>query len=1300
MDSFTSETEADLVASSGSASEEDVKQTSSYKSTSTLKGWFQGHSFVKKNLHKPATCHHCSDLLWGILGTTGMVCEVCNFLAHEKCMRAVVTACTCIAPFLTKDPVPHCWSEIGHFKRKFCNVCRKRVDDLLALKCEICEYYSHYECLDFVAADCKQCATSTLTSMAKSPTCIPDTVETRNSYMMSRLLKNFSKSYSSNDPNDSLLIDLTDNELTNKCINNINTTTTNTTATSAVSNTIPSTMFTTSSTNTSVALISHSSSTNTPKTSAQCTPEIGELALLEAVKTLSSSLSASPQTTLGTSEEQVLCTTKSATDTSIPPVKSSLISSHVQQSHHWREGNLPVNSKCASCRKTCWSAECLTGLRCEWCGVTAHYSCYRNIPLECDFGVLRNIMLPPYCVSVPRTSLLVEQIIGMCRPQPETLMGVQALTDEFSSNGDSPEESGIERKSTKDKTDRDFDDYVRVYDGWGRFRKKQCRYLSLGRSVSVLKVIELSLKAFQLPPDEARDYYLVEVNEKDGSEHRLHSSGCFKSQLQFETRRPQIIIRSRDRNQDREYIQTFPGTLDQFTDVELLPIQISVTRDTTVHDVILQAQKRFGLEHLDSGRFQLVETNLDRGLVERVMSSGERLWTILERVKRESVRALRLTRFYLQPIEESKGPVVTLFVGNLKKGLSQRLYERILLERLGIENKWDFIEVIYYDFGSLVLVYLNAERADEAYHLLKQSTFEDRPILVMILPRLKPSKLPDDIRPLLVLVNVKSGGCQGADLITSFRKLLNPHQVFNLDYGGPLPGLHCFRHLKQFKILVCGGDGTVGWALSCLDNVGQDAACPTPPMAILPLGTGNDLARVLRWGSGYTGGEEPLTILKDVVEAENIRLDRWTVVIKPDQAEKDAQKKQLQIEANSSNTNEDSSRIFVMNNYFGLGIDADLNLDFHMAREENPAKFNSRIHNKSVYLKMGLRKMVNRTKCKDLHQNIIVEVDGRQLDLPPLEGVIILNILSWGAGANPWGVEKDDAFTTPTHFDGQLEIVGVTGVVHMGQIFSGLRTGIRLAQGGHIRITVKCDIPVQVDGEPWIQSPGQIIVLRSALKATMLKKRKRRKVNRRHTEPGLGGSGSSNTTSSNVIHGSTEDPLSSAVFGASGPPPPESVNSLDCGNTTTIKQLELDIAKVELEEGNLNDAFCSNDTIKTDDSYPRLYRPGRPVYAKRRGRRLPKPVLVAVPSAPSETCRSPREILDNDEFDETSALCLSKSTRLKQHVPTNMHSTSDQQSPIIQSIKDSTPSASMIDFSFKYNHIPSVLVHNDGIICT
>lgn len=44
--------------------------------------------------------------------------------------------------------------------------------------------------------------------------------------------------------------------------------------------------------------------------------------------------------------------------------------SWVRHEHHWREGNLPTNSKCAVCKKTCWASECLTGFRCEWCGIT------------------------------------------------------------------------------------------------------------------------------------------------------------------------------------------------------------------------------------------------------------------------------------------------------------------------------------------------------------------------------------------------------------------------------------------------------------------------------------------------------------------------------------------------------------------------------------------------------------------------------------------------------------------------------------------------------------------------------------------------------------------------------------------------------------------------------------------------------------------------------------------------------------------------------------------------------------------
>lgn len=61
---------------------------------------------------------------------------------------------------------------------------------------------------------------------------------------------------------------------------------------------------------------------------------------------------------------------------------------------------------------------------------------------------------------------------------------------------------------------------------------------------------------------------------------------------------------------------------------------------------------------------------------------------------------------------------------------------------------------------------------------------------------------------------------------------------------------------------------------------------------------------------------------------------------------------------------------------------------------------------------------------------------------------------SWGSGANPWGPEKEDQFHKPTHYDGMLEVVGINGVVHMGQIFSGLRQGMRIAQGGHVSTSV------------------------------------------------------------------------------------------------------------------------------------------------------------------------------------------------------------------------------------------------------
>ncbi|RWS29494.1 diacylglycerol kinase theta-like protein [Leptotrombidium deliense] len=918
-----------------------------------------GHYFTKKTFHKPTYCHHCTDMLWGLIGQ-GCICEVCNFVVHDRCLKTVVSPCSTVASNVIKNPVPHCWTDVGNLKRKFCNVCRKRIEDTSAVRCETCEYCVHLECQDFSVADCKECATN-----------VPDQ-------------------------------DLT----------------------------------------------------------------------------------------------------------------------KVVQYHHWREGNLPPNSKCHYCKKTCWTAECLAGMRCEWCGWTAHASCYKNLTPECNFGVVQSIMLPPFCVSIPRTDVPLETIIGVQNKKKTDSVSPRSASEEFSGQDQSRKDVD-EYPSPKDK-DKD-EEIIKVYDGNSSMRRRTFRTITISRSATKEQIICAALRAFHIH-DDPRHYIITDfydVNEKE-----IQDFMPVQSLSRKEGKRPIIFFRFKPPNPAEGTIRVYPGRLNVNDTFRV----ISVTNDTSVDDVMKAALDEFGLDAKDINRHRLVEVSLDKGAVhERTMDNQECPWEIIKNVARESVKQKENTRFYLQTKDEVYCSNVAVFVGNLPSNLNQRQYEKILVDILGkrilhilttrllsvclcLAYKYRQVGPIYYEYGSLIITYDNADIAVKAFYMLRDASYDDKNLLVLLLPNIVADMIPTGVRPLLVFVNVKSGGCQGLELISSFRKLLNPYQVYDLENGGPLPGLYVFRHVKDYKILVCGGDGTVGWVLQCLDNVGQDSECQSPPCAVVPLGTGNDLARVLRWGSGYTGGEDPLTVLKDVIDAEEIRLDRWTVVFHTDEAVKAEDKPGLP--ANSSgSTSEDNTAIYVMNNYFGIGIDADLCLGFHNAREENPDKFNSRFHNKGVYVKMGLRKMVSRKSWKDLHKEIRLEVDGKVVNLPPLEGIIILNILSWGSGANPWGPEKEDQFSKPTHYDGMLEIVGVTGIVHMGQIQSGLRSAMRIAQGGHIRIRINTEMPVQVDGEPWIQTPGEVVVLKSALKATMLRKTK---MKRRNTEPVLTGSEKSSTDRSSI----------------------------------------------------------------------------------------------------------------------------------------------------------------------------------------
>ncbi|XP_069511043.1 diacylglycerol kinase epsilon isoform X2 [Ambystoma mexicanum] len=268
--------------------------------------------------------------------------------------------------------------------------------------------------------------------------------------------------------------------------------------------------------------------------------------------------------------------------------------------------------------------------------------------------------------------------------------------------------------------------------------------------------------------------------------------------------------------------------------------------------------------------------------------------------------------------------------------------------------------------------------------------------------------------PLIVLANTRSGNNMGEGLLGELKSLLNPVQ-------------------------------------------GQERYIPF--ISVLPLGTGNDLSNTLGWGAGYAGDVPVEQILRNVMEAEPIKLDRWKVQI-----------------TNKLYYSLRKPKVLNMNNYFSVGPDALMALNFHAHREKAPSLFSNRLLNKAVYLFYGTRDCLVQ-ECKDLNKKVELELDGERIDLPNLEGIVVLNIGYWGGGCRLWEGMGDEPYPLARHDDGLLEVVGVYGSFHCAQIQVKLANPVRLGQAHTVRLILKSSkMPMQVDGEPWAQGPCTVTI--------------------------------------------------------------------------------------------------------------------------------------------------------------------------------------------------------------------------------
>ncbi|CAD8054031.1 unnamed protein product [Paramecium sonneborni] len=295
------------------------------------------------------------------------------------------------------------------------------------------------------------------------------------------------------------------------------------------------------------------------------------------------------------------------------------------------------------------------------------------------------------------------------------------------------------------------------------------------------------------------------------------------------------------------------------------------------------------------------------------------------------------------------------------------------------------------------------------------------------------------VKPIIVVINQKSGGQVGVDFYKSFLRFLNPIQVLNIQ---EMDKLKNFAHIKTARLITAGGDGTVASVINYIKEFDWN-----PPIAILPLGTGNDLSRALGWGGTYEQLDAS-HVLSKVMNNENITLlDRWNVKI--------------------------GNKNYKLFNYFGIGLDAKFCYDFHNLRQTSPQLFKSRLGNKLIYTHMGLNDLIKNEKS-GLGKRIKVTCDDVIVDIPDqVENVIILNINSWSGGVTGlW--EQDADFKQQKINDGLLEIIGVTSILHLGRIQVGLDKPYKLGQGRKISITYPSNSYVQIDGEPLSIGPSII----------------------------------------------------------------------------------------------------------------------------------------------------------------------------------------------------------------------------------
>lgn len=239
------------------------------------------------------------------------------------------------------------------------------------------------------------------------------------------------------------------------------------------------------------------------------------------------------------------------------------------------------------------------------------------------------------------------------------------------------------------------------------------------------------------------------------------------------------------------------------------------------------------------------------------------------------------------------------------------------------------------------------------------------------------------------LINPISGGGQGKvikeflpEIMESMGFVADEWKVEFTRYEGMKEQILTALSSTETLIAV-GGDGTVSAVLSTM--LAYDFSNKVK-IGLIPLGTGNDLARVLNLYKPFVD-QGLLFLVRRLLRASAEPFDIWKV-----------------------------NGTYALANYFSGGIDARIAHDFNRDRATGAISSNSVIANKLHYVR---RFFADRNYCLKGGTLRYIDENGKKVtvDLKGHRTVIVGNIPSFASGANP--------FFRSNMADGFLEVVDV-----------------------------------------------------------------------------------------------------------------------------------------------------------------------------------------------------------------------------------------------------------------------------------